>query len=155
MEYIKFLQQIAERAYKAAYERGKNPNVATCIAALHSELREYWHAVDTGRECKRYLTHVADSITDDAEFVEYYESNIHNTTWDELADLCIVSATWCYSSYIATVQSGEQQWDPNRDLDVILCCGPLSFVLCLVGDDWLTFGKAVHNKLRYNELRKD
>ena len=153
MQYIEFLQSIAERAYKTAYDRGKKPNVGTCIMACDEELKEYWAAHDNGRRCQSSELRKADGIKDDAEFVEYYDSTIHNTTWDELADLCIVSATWCYSAYVATVQNGDE-WNPNRDLNTILCCGPLSFVLSIVTDAE-TLRLAINNKLRYNELRKD
>lgn len=153
MLYIEFLQEIAERAYRTAYDRGKKPNVTNCIVAAHNELKEYWDAEDKGRWCLNSELQTADSIMDDAEFAEYYKKHIHNTTWDELADLCIVSATWCYSSYLVTVQN-EEEWDPCRDLDMILCCGPLSFVLSIVTDAE-TLRLAINNKLRYNELRKD
>ena len=153
MQYIEFLQSIAERAYKTAYDRGKRPNVLNCIAATYEELNEFWDAEDKGRRCRIDDLKKAERIKSNAEFVEYYDSTIHNTTWDELADLCIVSATWCYSAYVATVQNGDE-WNPNRDLDTILCCGPLSFVLSIVTDAE-TLRLAINNKLRYNELRKD
>ena len=153
MLYIEFLQEIAERAYRTAYDRGKQPNVPNCIIATHDELNEFWDAQDNGRKCRYDDLKKAEGIKDNAEFVQYYEDKIHNTTWDELADLCIVSATWCYASYLATIQN-EEKWDPNRDLDCVLCCGALSFVLSIIQDaDVLRM--AINLKLRFNELRED
>lgn len=153
MLYIEFLQEIAERAYRTAYDRGKRPNVLNCIAATYEELNGFWDAEDKGRRCRIDDLKKAERIKGNAEFVQYYEDKIHNTTWDELADLCIVSATWCYASYLANIQK-EEEWNPNRDLDTVLCCGPLSFVLSIVTDAE-TLRLAINNKLRYNELRKD
>lgn len=153
MLYIEFLQKIAERAYRTAYDRGKQPNVISCIVAAYDELNEFWDAEDNGRKCRADDLKKAEGIKENAEFVKYYENKIHNTTWDELADLCIVSATWCYASYLATIQK-EEKWNPIRDLDCVLCCGVLSFVLSIVQDvDVLKM--AINLKLRFNELRKD
>lgn len=147
------MESIGERAYACAQRRGKKPSVLTCINAASEELKEYWEAHDLGRECGKYHLEVIDEINDDSKFLEYYEANIHNTAIDELADICIVAATWCYSSYLVDVQRGDP-WQPERDLDSVMACGLVAFALATI-DDAELFALAVNNKLRYNDIRKD
>lgn len=153
MEYINFLLEIGERAYKAAYNRGKKTSVPACIEAAHRELGEYWEAHDLDKKCTKHDQRVAKCLAENTEFIKFYEENIHNTDLDELADLCIVAATWCYASYLVSVQR-EEQWDPKRDLDTVMCSGFVAFALCTI-DDAEVFANAINNKMRYNELRKD
>ena len=147
------MESIGERAYACAQRRGKKPNVLTCINAASEELKEYWEAADSDRKCGKYHLVVAGSIEDDTKFADYYAANIHNTTLDEIADICIVAATWCYSSYLVDVQRGDP-WQPERDLDSVMACGLVAFALATI-DDAELFALAVNNKLRYNDLRKD
>ena len=147
------MESIGERAYACAQRRGKKPSVLTCINAANEELKEYWEANDLGRECGKYHLEVIDEINDDSKFLEYYEANIHNTVIDEIADICIVAATWCYSSYLVDVRRGDP-WQPERDLDSVMACGLIAFALATINDAEL-FALAVNNKLRYNDIRKD
>lgn len=147
------MESIGERAYACAQRRGKKPNVLTCINAASEELNEYWEAHDSGRRCGKYHLWVADNIEDDTKFLDYYAANIHNTILDEIADICIVAATWCYSSYLVNVRRGDP-WQPERDFDSVMASGLVAFALATI-DDAELFALAVNNKLRYNELRKD
>lgn len=155
----KLLQEIATRAYDTAKGRGQDVSATGCMEAARVEQAEYWKAVDEGCHLDAQTIADAKAISNAAfaSFVEYYEANIHNTDYDELADLVIVAATWFCS---ASMADGES-FDPTRSIDVLLASGILCFVIdritgpatmaTLINADKL---RAVVNlKLRFNELR--
>lgn len=89
-------------------------------------------------------------------FAEHYEANIHNTDYDELADLVITSATWFYSA-----SQGSPNFNPERSIDVTLASGILAFVIDRINGvtPLITMKNAdqlrtvVYLKLRFNEIR--
>lgn len=156
----RLLTEIAERAYETAKRRGQDVNAVGCVSAAAKEQTEYWKAIDEGHLLKDvHVIAEAQTMANSAfaAFKEYYEANIHNTDYDELADLVITAATWYHSA----TESAGPGFDPTRSIDVILASGILAFVIdrisgvttmaTMVNADKL---RAVINlKLRFNELR--
>lgn len=153
---FRIIQQIAQRAHETAVQRGQDVSAPGCMAAAGVEQAEYWKAVDEGRKLSdKAITKIMDVAPED--FVEAYEANIHNTDYDELADLLIIAATWYYSTSI----SGGEKFDPTRSIDVMLATGILAFVIdrltattqmaTILNADRLR--NVVNLKLRFNETR--
>lgn len=156
----RLLTEIAQRAHETAKRRGQDVSAAGCMAAAAKEQAEYWKAIDEGRLLKDvHVIAEAQTMANSAfaAFKEYYEANLHNTDYDELADLVITAATWYYSA----MESAGPGADPSRSIDVILASGILAFVIdrisgvttmaTMVNADKL---RAVINlKLRFNEIR--
>ena len=156
---MKLITEIAERAYETAKRRGQDASALGCMAAAAAEQAEYWKAIDEGRLLKEPALHEAKAMANTAfaAFAEYYEANIHNTDYDELADMVIIAATWFYSAKV----SAGQDFDPARSIDVTLACGILDWVIDrIAGATTMPAAiladklRAVINlKLRFNELR--
>lgn len=153
--YTNLLLPIADRAYLCAKERGKDTSALTCLTASAAEISEYLRAAEAGRVTSSDHIRKAESIWNAQKFTAFYDKHLHNTTLDELADVCLVSATWLCCAKIADTLDGVA-FDPAKNFDAILANGPLTFVaeqLDAVGTAEL---RAVINlKLRYNELRED
>lgn len=155
----RLLTEIAERAYETAKRRGQDVSAAGCMAAAAKEQTEYWKATDEGRLLKDvHVIAEAQTMTNSAfaAFKEYYEANLHNTDYDELADLVITAATWFYSA-----SQGSPKFNPTRSIDVALASGILAFVIDRINGvtPLITMKNAdklravINLKLRFNELR--
>ena len=153
---FRLINQIAQRAYDTATARGKDASCMSCLQACGTEQREYWAAKDAGRTTPDKEQEAAE-IKDPAAFADFYEANIHNTEYDELADLLITAATWFY----AAQQADGPDFDPLRSADVMLCTGAMAFAIDrLTGINQITtirnaekLRQVVNLKLRYNTLR--
>lgn len=153
---FRLINQIAQRAYDTATARGKDVSCMGCLQAVGNEQREYWAAMDAGRMTPDKEREAAE-IKDPKAFVDFYEVNLHNTKYDELADLLITSATW----YYAAQQADGQNFNPLRSADVILCTGAVAFVIDrITGINQIStirnaekLRQVVNLKLRYNTLR--
>lgn len=155
----RLLTEIAERAYETAKRRGQDVSAAGCMAAAAKEQTEYWKATDEGRLLKDvHVIAEAQTMANSAfaAFKEYYEANLHNTDYDELADLVITAATWFYSA-----SQGSPKFNPTRSIDVTLASGILAFVIDRINGvtPLITMKNAdklravINLKLRFNELR--
>lgn len=147
------LNTIAPRCHAAAARRGKDTSCVGCIKQLHSELNEYWRAVDDYRLVQNIeaLTEQAEKLYG-AEFAKYYHENIHNTTIDELADILITAATWLHAARLAD----DESFQPSRVIDVMLAKGAVRFIHeQLTFDDMANLLDVVELKMRYNETRED
>ena len=148
------LLTIAERCHTAATRRGKDTTGVGCIRSLHIELGEYWKAADRSAETPEFdeIIEKTDKLSDE-DFTAYYETNLHNTAADELADILIVAATWLWE---AKAEAGGD-FKPERSIDVMLLSGAVQFVCGRMADrhDTERLRKMVNLKMRFNELRKD
>lgn len=156
---FRLLQEIAGRAYETAKRRGQDVSAAGCMEAAGKEQEEYWKAVDEGKLLNsQQVISDAQTMANSAfnAFAEHYEANIHNTDYDELADLVITSATWFYSA-----SQGSPNFNPTRSIDVTLASGILAFVIDRINGvtPLITMKNAdqlrtvVYLKLRFNEIR--
>lgn len=156
---FRLLTEISVRAYETAKRRGQDVTAPGCMAAAGKEQAEYWKAIDEGR-------HLAPKTIDEAQtmanaafaaFAEYYEANIHNTDYDELADLVITAATW----YYCASKDGGPAFNPVRCIDVTLASGIVAFVIDRISGvtglatirNAETLRAVVNLKLRFNEIR--
>ena len=146
------ISEISERCRLAAEKRGKDTSWVSCIFALRDELAEYWAAKDDARETSIEAIRTAEQIQDDAEFIDAYEKNLHNTVVDELADLLIVAATWNASA----AANNAENFKPERDVEVMLASGAISFICDQIDAprDVEMLRRMINLKMRYNELRK-
>ena len=146
------ISEISERCRLAAEKRGKDTSWVSCIFALRDELAEYWAAKDDARETSIEAIRTAEQIQDDAEFIDAYEKNLHNTVVDELADLLIVAATWNASA----AANNAENFKPERDVEVMLASGAVSFICDQIDAprDVEMLRCMINLKMRYNELRK-
>ena len=129
------------------------------MAAASMEQAEYWDAIDKGRRLDTKDVNEAQTMANAAfaSFAKYYENNIHNTDYDELADLVITAATWFYCAQ----ESGGAAFLPTRSIDVTLASGILAFVIDRISgvtalatiQNAETLRAVVNLKLRFNELR--
>ena len=86
------INNISKRCYDAATKRGKDTSCVGCLQYLAVELREYWDAVDKGRNVPDFAETVQKAnALPDAEFNALYAAKIHNTAAEELADVIIAS----------------------------------------------------------------
>lgn len=147
------ISTIAERCHASATRRGKDTSWINCIFSLRDELAEYWAAKDDARETSIEAIRTAEQIQDDAEFIDTYEKNLHNTVADELADVLIVAATWNASA----AANNAEDFKPERDVEVMLASGAISFICSQIDAprDVEMLRCMVNLKMRYNELRKD
>lgn len=150
----KLISDIAERCHKAAEKRGKDTTADGCIAALRTEQKEYWKAVDNGHYVPDFdtMVHEATKLSEE-DFTALYEAKIHNSVTDELADIVITAATWLQTAK----NKGGKDFQPDRDIDVLLLTGAVQFACQrITGEkDVRELQAAVNLKMRYNELRKD
>lgn len=150
----KIINDIAKRCHTSATKRGKDTSCVGCLQYLAVELREYWDAVDKGRNVANLpeLVKEASELPDD-KFNALYAAKIHNTAADELADILIVAASWIHAAKLA---DGDD-FQPNRSMDVLLASGAINFVCgqitCL--QDMEAVKAIVNLKMRYNETRND
>ena len=146
------ISEISERCRLAAEKRGKDTSWVSCMFALRDELAEYWAAKDDARETSIEAIRTAEQIQDDAEFIDAYEKNLHNTVVDELADLLIVAATWNASA----AANNAENFKPERDVEVMLASGAISFICDQIDAprDVEMLRCMINLKMRYNELRK-
>ena len=146
------ISEISERCRLAAEKRGKDTSRVSCMFALRDELAEYWAAKDDARETSIEAIRTAEQIQDDAEFIDAYEKNLHNTVVDELADLLIVAATWNASA----AANNAENFKPERDVEVMLASGAISFICDQIDAprDVEMLRCMINLKMRYNELRK-
>lgn len=152
-DMYKLIHSIAERSHATAVKRGQDVSTFGCIAALRTEQQEYWQAVDKGAEVAdiRVLSAEANKLPD-AEFTALYETKIHNTASDELADILITAATWLHTAETG----GGEDFDPDRSIDAMLLSGAVQFVCNrITGNADVERVQLVTNlKLRFNELRE-
>lgn len=154
---FRLINEIAQRAYDTATARGKDVSCCGCRQAVGTEQAEYWAAVDAGRTTPDKEPEAA-QIKDPKAFADFYEANLHNTEYDELADLLITSATW----YYAARQAEGETFNPLRSADVILCTGAVAFVIDrITGINQIAtirnaekLRQIVNLKLRFNTLRE-
>ena len=146
------IQNIADRCWASAQQRGKATSAAGCIAGLNTELSEYWNAAKDDRTAE-YIDILHAAELEDTDFVDFYESRIHNTTTDELADIVLVAATW----FASAKQAAGAEFDPEKSADVMLLSGALSFAAnqCEKRKDVEKLRDTVNLKMRFNELRQD
>lgn len=157
----RLIQSIAQCAHETAQKRGQDVSATGCMAAVGVEQKEYWQAIDEGHlltDAARHIREAVDLLKDGPAFVEYYDAHLHNTEYDELADLVITAATWYYTAKDAT---DAEDFDATRSVDVMLASGVLCFVLdrisaatqmaTAINGDILR--QVVNLKLRYNSLR--
>jgi NTP pyrophosphatase (non-canonical NTP hydrolase) len=109
------ISTIAERCHASATRRRKDTIWRGCIFDLRDELAEYWAAKDDARETSIEAIRTAEQIQDDAEFIDAYEKNLHNTVADELADVLIVAATLNASA----AANNPEDFKPERDVEVM------------------------------------
>lgn len=154
----KLIQDIAKRCYESAQHKGKDVSCAGCLQAFRRELAEYWEAADTKRTASREdVDAVNESLNvDENTFRACYESRLHNTAIDELADIVIVAATWLEAA------AAEGDKDGNgfallRSADVALISGTMDFVaeICVNDPAAASLSEIVNLKMRFNELRQD
>lgn len=148
------INNISKRCHDAATKRGKDTSCVGCLQYLAVELREYWDAVDKGRNVPDFVETVQKAnALPDAEFNALYAAKIHNTAADELADVLIVAASWIQAAKLA---EGDD-FQPNRSLDVVLASGAVQFVCGQItcAQDLEELRQVVNLKMRYNETRND
>lgn len=148
----KLIQDIADRCWASAKQRGKAINASGCIAGLYTELSEYWNAVKDDRTTE-YIDILHAAELEDTDFLDFYESRIHNTATDELADIVIVAATW----FATARKAAGNGFEPEKSADVLLLSGALSFAAnqCEKRRDVEKLRDTVNLKMRFNELRQD
>lgn len=151
----RLITEISQRCYETANRRGKDTSCVGCLKYLHTELGEYWKAVETDKIAPNIndLVQQATELPDD-EFTALYAEKMHNTTTDELADILIVAASW----YEAAKRDTDGEFAPAKSLDVMLLSGAIHFVFdrtnCDPADIELV-RQVVNLKMRYNETRND
>lgn len=160
MNYIyNELQRIAGRCHKAAAKRGKDTTGVGCIRSLRLELSEYWQAKEKAGRPPEHpgFSDMIHTLRDmpDKVFEASYRASMHNTPYDELADIVITAATWLWEAQ--TDAGGFRKFKPGKSIDVMLLSGALHFAYGQVtlpyGRYWLR--EVIRLKMRFNELRKD
>ena len=154
----RLIRTIAQQAQQTAVKRGQNVSGPRCMSAAAQEQREYWRAVDEGERTDTSAVDEAAQLEDPEAFVEYYDAHLHNTDYDELADLLIVAATWYQTVKEA---EGENYFKADRNSDVMFSMGIIAFVLNAITGatsaqtviNAETLRQVVNLKLRYNTLR--
>lgn len=150
----KLIADIAERCHTAATKRGKDTSGLGCMQDLSEELREYWKAVDNGKNMPDFAKTTAEATgLSDEDFNALYGEKIHNTAVDELADILIVAATWLHS---VKLEKGDD-FKPERNIDVMLLGGAVQFICGRITGprDLEELQTVVNLKMRYNETRND
>lgn len=151
----RLITEISQRCHQTATKRGKDTSCVGCLKYLHTELGEYWKAVEAGKIAPDMadLVQQATGLSDE-DFTAFYSEKIHNTTTDELADILIVAASW----YEAAKIGDGDDFNPGKSLDVLLLSGAIHFVFdrtnCDPADIELV-RQVVNLKMRYNETRND
>ena len=158
------LQQIAETAYNSAQHRGKDVSCIGCLSALREEQQEYFAAFDAEKHSNYTMEDIKqfNKLTKKEEVISYYDAKLHNTTYDELADIMLVAATWLNAARLAAQEAGEE-FKPDRNYDVMLLMGAVAFVIDRINDvtPVLTIRNAdklrhiINAKIAYNFARKD
>jgi sugar/nucleoside kinase (ribokinase family) len=146
------INSISARCYTAAVRRGKSVGFIGCAEAIGQELKEYWQAVDTYRQTQADEVNKAIYMADNDNFMQYYDMYIHNTDFDELADLMITAATW-----METAKQNNEDYNPERNIDAVLANGAIAFVIGRIqgASDALLLRTVINLKMRYNDLRED
>lgn len=150
----RLISNIAKRCHAAATKRGKDTSGLGCLQSLGVELSEYWKAVDNGKTIPDFVETVAKAIgLLDKDFNALYDTKIHNTVLDELADILIVAATWLQSTRL----SEGENFKPERSTDVMMLCGALQFICGQITKpgEMEKLRIVVNLKMRYNETRND
>lgn len=149
------ITDISQRCYDTATKRGKDTSCVGCVKYLCDELSEYWHAVDAGRitpDLKEVYPHTYE--LSDEEFTVFYDSTVHNTTLDELADILITAASWTHAAKLCEDKNSE----PGRAVDYIMAKGAVRFVYEQIAAmstavDVSDMFAVIDLKMRYNKTR--